>query len=246
MMATRGASDWLSDAVLAAPLAGRTTNVFESTVEHLATAIRLGVFATGEQLPPERDLAATLGVSRVTVRECIAALRDSGLVETRRGRGGGTVVTWDGPLPDGVGGPPPSPRQVADVLDFRRIVESGAARLAARCELTASQRRWLNTCAAEVAAAREFVAHRQADARLHLAVAAVTENAPVLDAVTRAQAGLDDLLIRIPSLPRNIEHSDAQHAAVVAAILAGDARGAQLAMEEHCDATSALLRGLIG
>lgn len=246
MMAAREASDWLSDAVLAAPLAGRTANVFESTVEHLASAIRLGVFATGEQLPPERDLAATLGVSRVTIRECIAALRDSGLVETRRGRGGGTVVTWDGPHPDAVLGPPPTAKQVADALDFRRIAETGAARLAARCELTTAQRRWLTACSADVTASREFFSHRQADARLHLAIAAVTENAYVLDAVTRAQTGLDELLVRIPSLPRNIEHSDHQHRSIVAAILSGDAEGAREAMEEHCDATSALLRGLIG
>ena len=79
----------LPDAVLR-PAVG---NVFETTVEQLATAIRLGVFVDGEQLPPERDLAERLGVSRNTLREAIAALRDSGLVTTRRGRGGGTVVT---------------------------------------------------------------------------------------------------------------------------------------------------------
>ena len=79
----------LPDAVLR-PASG---NAFENTVEQLARAIRLGVLADGEQLPPERDLAARLGVSRNTLREAIAALRDSGLVTTRRGRGGGTTVT---------------------------------------------------------------------------------------------------------------------------------------------------------
>jgi GntR family transcriptional repressor for pyruvate dehydrogenase complex len=44
----------------------------------------------------------------------------------------------------------------------------------------------------------------------------------------------------------NIEHSDAQHAGLVAAVLRGDAEGARRVMEEHCDATSALLRGLLG
>ena len=46
----------------------------------------------GDQLPPERELAETFGVSRVTLREAIKALRDAGLVESRRGRGGGTFV----------------------------------------------------------------------------------------------------------------------------------------------------------
>jgi GntR family transcriptional repressor for pyruvate dehydrogenase complex len=50
----------------------------------------------------------------------------------------------------------------------------------------------------------------------------------------------------IPVLRRNIEHSNTQHEQVVAAILGGDADRARAVMEEHCDATSALLRGLIG
>src|ERR1700742_3846143 len=67
-------------------------NAFEVTVERLAQSIRLGVLADGEQLPPERELADLLGVSRVTLREAIKALREGGLVESRRGRGGGTFV----------------------------------------------------------------------------------------------------------------------------------------------------------
>ena len=130
----------LSDAVLRPT----TTNVFESTVEQLATAVRLGVFARGEQLPPERELAERLGVSRVTLREAIAALRDSGLVTTRRGRGGGTVVIYDGPQMaaerpvGGIRGRRGA--ALADALEFRRVVEPGAAALAARRSLSGDQR----------------------------------------------------------------------------------------------------------
>src|SRR6188768_2569013 len=83
----------LSDAVLR-PV--RDGNAFESTVEHLAMAIRLGVFAEGERLPSERDLAERLKVGRATLREAIGALRQAGLVRTRRGRSGGTVVLYRG------------------------------------------------------------------------------------------------------------------------------------------------------
>ena len=68
----------------------------------------------------------------------------------------------------------------------------------------------------------------------------------LIDAVTRSQSALHDMLMAIPVLKRNIEHSNDQHHHVVGAILGGDAPGARAAMEEHCDATSALLRGLIG
>src|SRR6476469_8892406 len=82
--------DHLTAAVLR-PVRGH--HAFEGCVEQLATAIRLGVYPVGSLLPPERELAERLAVSRATLREAIAALRQAGLVETRRGRGGGTVVT---------------------------------------------------------------------------------------------------------------------------------------------------------
>jgi GntR family transcriptional repressor for pyruvate dehydrogenase complex len=47
-------------------------------------------------------------------------------------------------------------------------------------------------------------------------------------------------------LGTNIAHSDRQHAALVKAILAGQAEKARKVMEEHCDDTAALLRGLVG
>ena len=56
----------------------RPGNPFEDTVERLLQTIRLGVLAPGESLPPERELAARLGVSRDTVREAIKSLADAG------------------------------------------------------------------------------------------------------------------------------------------------------------------------
>ena len=233
---------WLPAAVLRPA----TANVFETTVEQLATAIRLGVFVDGEQLPPERELSERLGVARNTLRDAIAALRESGLVTTRRGRGGGTVVTYVTPEPGSGAAPVRRGAALADALDFRRIVEPGAAWLAARQELAGDQRAWLVASAAAVWEASDTGAHRIADSRFHLAVATLSASPMVIESVTRAQAALGEMLGAIPVLPRNITHSCEQHDAVVAAILAGDADAARAAMEEHCDATSALLRGLLG
>lgn len=236
----------LPDAVLR-PAVG---NVFETTVEQLATAIRLGVFVLGEQLPPERDLADRLGVSRNTLREAIAALRDSGLVTTRRGRGGGTVVTYAGRAQDGDpaeldGAPVRRGAALEDALDFRRVVEPGAARLAATRRLSGDQRAWLLESCRAVRDA-DVDSHRIADSRLHLAIATLTGSPMVVEAVTRAQAALGELLGQIPVLRINIEHSHEQHDTIVEAILTGDPDTARTTMEEHCDATSALLRGLLG
>src|SRR5690348_17511779 len=70
----------------------RGGNAFEITVARLAQAIKLGLVQVGERLPPERDLAEQLQVSRVTLREAIRALREAGFLESRRGRTGGTFV----------------------------------------------------------------------------------------------------------------------------------------------------------
>src|SRR5688572_30043794 len=81
----------------------RPPTTFEETVERLGTAIRLGLLAPGSQLPPERDLAAQLRISRSTLREALTTLTQSGHLVSQRGRGGGTFVVEEPPLAD-VGG----------------------------------------------------------------------------------------------------------------------------------------------
>jgi GntR family transcriptional regulator len=58
----------------------------------LADAIGDGTLDVGDRLPPEEELASTLGVSRMTLRQSLAALESRGLVRRRRGRTGGTFV----------------------------------------------------------------------------------------------------------------------------------------------------------
>jgi GntR family transcriptional repressor for pyruvate dehydrogenase complex len=135
---------------------------------------------------------------------------------------------------------------MSDALDFRRVVEPGAACLAAGRSLAPDQREWLVASELAVRSAPDGAAHRVADSRLHLAIATLSGSPMLIEAVTRAQSALQDLLAAIPVLQSNISHSNAQHEAIVAAVLAGCAGGARELMEEHCDATSALLRGFLG
>jgi GntR family transcriptional repressor for pyruvate dehydrogenase complex len=216
-------------------------NAFEVTVERLAQSIRLGVLIEGDRLPPERELADKFGVSRVTLREAIKGLRDAGLVESRRGRGGGTFVV----APSVVGristGALPA---IDDALDLRRVVEPGAAALAASRTLTAADRATLHRCL-RVASTCAQSSRRLADSRLHMAIAAASGSASVTAVVADAQLRLDSLLRAIPVIAANIAHSDRQHAEIVDAILAGEPDRARVAMEEHVDGTAALLRGFL-
>ena len=233
-----------ADAVLSA---SRGRHAFEDCVERLGTAIRLGVYPYGSLLPPERELAIRMGVSRATLREAMAALRAAQMVRTTRGRGGGTVVDHE-PATPGESAPVAFGQrrpELIDALTFRRIVEPGAAQLAASRRLTTEQRSLLSDRLHAVETADSPAEHRQADSRLHLALATVTGSAQLVEAVTGVQAALHDMLIAIPVLLVNIEHSNAQHAGIVSAVLAGRADRARREMEHHCDDTAALLRGLL-
>ncbi|WP_130492954.1 FadR/GntR family transcriptional regulator [Motilibacter rhizosphaerae] len=231
----------------------RDRNTFEVAVERLAQGIRLGVLPYGARLPPERELAERFEVSRVTLREAIKALREAGFVESRRGRGGGTFVVWAGARRGGADAAAMARGmgdRLLDALDFRRVVEPGAAALAATRELADSDRDYLCAClaAAEAPPGDHHSAdsgRRLADSRLHLAIAGLAGSESLARAVADVQLRLDELLRAIPVLRHNIAHSDRQHAAIVDAVLGGDPVGARTAMEEHVDGTAALLRGFL-
>ena len=230
----------------------RGASAFEATVEQLATAIRLGAFVEGDRLPPERELAAALGVSRATLREAIAALRQSGLVRTRSGRGGGTEVVRV-PVDDGGQRLAAARAAIAadvsrfrDCLVVRSVVEPGAAATAAGHRLDSGQADRLRGALAAVSAASGTEAYRQADSRFHLAVATLSGSPRLVDLVTEVQRDLHTMLTAIPVLGVNISHSDDEHARIAESVIAGDAAAASAVMRAHCDNTASLLRGLLG
>jgi len=225
----------------------RSGNAFEETVERLLEGIKLGIYAPGDRLPAERELTGRLGVSRITLREALHELNATGYVETKRGRFGGTFVLRQ-----------PEPRLDAvdldsftDALTFRRVVETGAAEMAARATLTQRQREELAECLALVqdavtgTAGDSAAGYRQADTRLHLAIADVAGSPLLTASVVQARVRLVDLLNAIPMLGRNLDHANAQHARIVHAILNGNPDRARRAMEEHVAGTAALLRAFL-
>jgi DNA-binding FadR family transcriptional regulator len=224
----------------------RAGNAFEETVERLLTVIKLGVVGPGEKFPAERDLAVLLGISRITLREAIKALQQAGYVESRRGRFGGTFVTYTRPAPsrvelrriaredDG---------RIADALTFRMAVETGAAQVLAQSGEGNHRDVLLARLAGVNGAGPDD--YRRMDTLFHLAIAELTGSSLLAAACADARMRLNDLLNAIPVLQRNIDHTARQHTAIAEAILAGDAGRAQRAVAEHVDGTGALLRGFL-
>ncbi len=221
----------------------RLGNAFEDTVARLLETIRLGVLAPGESLPPERELAVRLGVSRDTVREAIKSLADAGYLQSRRGRYGGTFLAE--PLPTPAADVVRLDRaMIDDALRLREILEVGAARMAAGRTLSAAEDETLRSRLADVtgAASEDY---RRLDSRLHLAIAEAAGSPSLVPLVAENRMRVNALLDQIPLLARNIAHSDEQHEAIVAAILAGDEQAAADAMCAHLAGSAALLHGFL-
>ncbi|PWI42000.1 FCD domain-containing protein [Streptomyces sp. ICBB 8177] len=231
----------------------RAGSGFEEALEQILQVLRLGLVSYGERLPSERELAERLRISRVTLRDVLKVLQDQGLVESRRGRYGGTFVRYRaGALADagtGAAGRDELRRRVeqidvADVLRFREVLEVGAAELCASRELTAEEEDRLQTCLAATNDA-PLGEYRRLDTRLHLTLAELSGSPSLAAAYAGVRATVNDLLDRIPLLVRNLEHSQNQHAALLDAILEGDTDGAREMMREHCAGTASLLRGFL-
>ncbi|WP_404445476.1 GntR family transcriptional regulator [Microbacterium marinum] len=220
----------------------RGGNALEDTVARLVQTVRLGVVAPGESLPSERDLAERYGVSRDTVRQAIAELADAGFVVRRRGRYGGTFVA--DPLPRPAEPVPVDRAELDDVLGLRRVLEAGAARAAASLDLTDAARSSLHERHAAVAGAEESD-YRRLDSLLHLTIAEVSGIPSLLPLVVENRARINAWLDTFPLLPRNIEHSDAQHERIVGAILGGRPDAAEAAVLDHLAGSEALLRGFL-
>jgi DNA-binding FadR family transcriptional regulator len=235
----------------------RQGNAFEETVERLLTVIKLGLVGPGERFPAERDLAVQLGISRLTLRDAIHELHEAGYVCSRRGRFGGTFVTYDRPAPDTAELQrlaTQDPGKLNDALVFRLAVESGAAQALARRfsgpagdpgdEAGSAARMTLLSRLAEVNGASPQD-YRRMDTLFHLCIAELTGSTLLASAAADARMRLNDLLNAIPVLPRNIAHSERQHLAIVESILAGDVDRSQREVTEHLEGTAALLRGFL-
>jgi DNA-binding FadR family transcriptional regulator len=208
-----------------------------SVAERLVTAIAVGTYSPGERLPPERELAERLSVSRVTLRQALQRVAELGLVEARRGRGGGTFVTaisWQEVAPE-------EARRTLEVelprlrelFDYRCMVEGMIARAAAE-RRTPEQAAALDAALAEFREAGEDMAVARAlDRRLHGLVCAAAGNRHLValsaHLTTAATLGFG----AEPYEPDFFVRALHEHEQLISAVVRGEAERAQQVAQAH-------------
>jgi GntR family transcriptional regulator, transcriptional repressor for pyruvate dehydrogenase complex len=221
------------------PVSPPTT--FEETVERLGTAIRLGLLPPGTRLPPERELAEQLGISRSTLRQALTTLVQSGHLKSLRGRSGGTFVSEAPPMSQGGDTLRPDWR---DILDQRVAVECGAALLAAeRGEEQVFAR--MDELIAQMDERPDFDTYRRADVRWHIALAEATGTARLIAEMTEVQGQMSELIALIAHPDTVLGHSNEEHRRMLACLRGGDGLGAVKILRQHLLGTEHIIAGLI-
>ena len=150
----------------------------DEITDRLVTAIAIGEYLPGARLPVERELAASLGVGRMTVRAALARLVEQGLLETRRGRGGGSYVLdqWPESSTDAVGRTLTMRlSELRDRCDAVCRLQGVVARAAAESR-TEADLALMRTRLVAYRAARSGLAAQQADSQFHLAIMDAAHN----------------------------------------------------------------------
>ena len=215
------------------PLAARV----EEALQH---GILTGQLPAGARLPSEPALAAIFGVSRPVVRQAQVALRQQGLLQSRRGAG--THVA-DAAHMAQIQWPPPSGTDLGRILhgvELRLVIEPEAAALAALRRTPADLARMQATVTAfEQATARGEPTHLH-DYGFHEAIALATANPRLLDAIRALEEDVGQA-VRVwqhwgrAQVGLRMQDAVDEHRHLLACIQAQDAEAARRAMRGHIE-----------
>lgn len=222
----------------------RQGSAVAETVARLGRAIGMGLLRPGDRLPPEGRLAEDLGISPVTLRSALTILRGAGVLETQRGRGGGTYVSAGAALAELPGdGKRPTEAELADLVDYRVVVEGGAAGLAAE-RATPEQIEYLGRLVGEMEKTADFEQWTERDTLFHLVIADASGSDRLVARVAEIRVEVYRIA-KLGSIPRPaVRLSDRDHAEIAGAVAARSPEGAREAMVRHVESTRALWLGL--
>jgi GntR family transcriptional regulator, transcriptional repressor for pyruvate dehydrogenase complex len=207
--------------------------LYEQVVESLREYVQAEGLRTGDRLPPERDLADRLGVSRTSVRQAIVALEVQGLAEVRHG--GGTYLLRDRLDAEPLEAMIDRRSRLPDVLDARDALETKIAGLAA-VRRTPEDLAEIDAALAGMAEAidRGELGEAQ-DKRFHAALTAAARSTLLADFMAEISLSIAESRTESLRQPGRPAQSLRQHRLIADAVRAGDAEAAARAMHAHVD-----------
>lgn len=207
----------------------------QAIADRIASSISLGMLSVGERLPSELDLASQFGVAVATLRKALATLRDQGIVETRRGRSGGTFI---------VRAPYPRAAELRNILantsivDLRDLGDEHIAIATATARLVCSRvypsaLDRLVELAERLDHASSPVERATADSRFHIELAVLAQSPRLLRSEVRLQNESSPLLWSDIGVALNPESATSDHLALITAIREENTELAERLSEEH-------------
>lgn len=217
-------------------------------VEQIRRQIALGIIAPGSALPTERELMKIFGVGRVTVQLAIGQLEAEHIIETRRGRSGGSFVKSieddSRALDLRVVELRRDAERVLQAAEYRRLLEPEATALAATT-LRRPQLSRLGTIIERTAQASDDAEFMRWDTAFHLAIAEATGNRFVLEALERVRLELNPALQLLPDTRVWHELSVEEHRGIADALAAKDGDTARQLMATHIAHAEQSIRSLL-
>jgi len=211
----------------------KTERLYRQIASVIMDGITRGDFVAGGLLPPERELAKQLGVSRSSVREALIALEMTGWVDIRTGNGVYVVQ----PLPQATVPQAGETCSLQELLQAREAFEGMLAAFAAR-NGTAAQRAALLALTAQLQQFNENdAAFLEQDKRFHLLISEMSGNEVLRDLLeqlwNRRHSPHVQRLERHYADNSFAQEMNADHQQIAEAIVAGDEAAARQAMESH-------------
>lgn len=211
----------------------------DHVAQKIADAVEMGLIADGEQLPSETELSVQLGVSTVTLRAALLILRQQGLVETRRGRNGGSFVRSSGVASESKSVErleSMTPSYLRDLGDEILAIAGITAMLAARRYEERNIGR-LHDLVTQLEHAETRSEAARLDSRFHVEVAVSSQSERLTHRVVSLHSEYVGLLW-LPESAIAAPECAAEHRAIVDAIRAEDELSARTLAESHASANT--------
>ncbi|NYI91334.1 DNA-binding FadR family transcriptional regulator [Amycolatopsis endophytica] len=200
--------------------------------------IRLGLLPPGSALPSEREFAEMLGVGRTPVQLAFRQLRSEGLIEQRRGRGGGAFVRgasedesrFHGVISEAVR----NRDEIRLAMEYRCLVEPAVARLASE-RRTAAELTALQSAHDQLRESPDDASFMRSDAVFHLTLAHITANPFLVRGIEESRQCCHPALALLPEGGTFHEATIAEHDEILAAVRGREPAEAERAMRAHVE-----------